>query len=336
MQNIATSSQPAASWQEQLRQCIQQPEQLLSILGLTAAEAGLSEAACRQFPLKVTHSFVNRMRRGDPTDPLLLQVLATAQEDLQQPGFSTDPVGEIGQANPRPGVLHKYHGRALLIVTAGCAIHCRYCFRRHFPYQENRNTRSQWQGTLDYVARDDSIEEVILSGGDPLIVTDAQLASLVDDIAAIPHVKRLRVHTRLPVVLPDRVTDSLVQAITRPHLDTVVVVHSNHANEINDEVRAAMSALAHHGITLLNQAVLLAGINDTVQAQSELNRALFEAGILPYYLHLMDKVHGASHFDSAEANALQLHRAVQARLPGYMVPRLVKEEPGAPGKTLLS
>ncbi len=320
-------------WRAQLRDVIQRPEELLRMLELAPRDVGLSHAACRQFALKVTHSFAHRMRPGDPQDPLLLQVLASESELLSPPGYSRDPVGETGAAIQRPGIIHKYRGRALLVVAAGCAVNCRYCFRRHFPYGENRNSQMAWRESLEYIRGDDTIEEVIFSGGDPLVAGDEQLADLTALVGAIPHVRRLRIHSRLPVVLPDRVTDGLLAAIAHPALQTVMVVHANHAREIDDSVAAAIQRLRAANVTCLNQAVLLRGINDSVQAQADLARALFGAGVLPYYLHLLDKVQGAAHFDVPEHAAVELMRELSGSLPGYLVPRLVREEAGEPAKT---
>lgn len=335
MQPSTIPTQPVQTWQEQLSQSVTSITELLQLLSLKPADVGYSEAASMDFPLKVPHSFVRRMTPGNPGDPLLRQVLPLALETAVTPGYTEDPVGEVTAHNPLPGVLHKYHGRVLLIVTAGCAVHCRYCFRRHFPYQENRNTRSDWQATLKYIAQDESINEVILSGGDPLVASDTYLANMTSAIANIGHIKRLRIHSRLPIVLPDRVTNSLVEAITHPLLQTILVAHSNHANEIDHTVHDAFQQLRNGNITLLNQAVLLADINDTVAAQIDLQQTLFSAGVLPYYLHILDKVRGAAHFDKGVQEALELHKAMQMKLPGYLVPRLVCEEQGAAAKTLV-
>ncbi|TGD72987.1 EF-P beta-lysylation protein EpmB [Mangrovimicrobium sediminis] len=324
------------SWQSQLREVVTCGEELLRLLDLQPDAVGLSTAAARDFPLKVPHAFVRRMRRGDPRDPLLRQVLASGEEMLAVPGFGDDPVGETGAANQRPGVVSKYHGRALLIVSGGCAVNCRYCFRRHFPYADNRVARGDWDDALAALARDPDIHEIILSGGDPLVAGDRQLGELVDAIARMPGVRRLRVHSRLPVVIPDRVSDALLQAITRPGLDTVMVIHANHAREIDADVAAANTRLRQAGITVLNQSVLLAGVNDTADALVELSEALFAAGALPYYLHLLDRVRGAAHFEVGESQARTLHREMSARLPGYLVPKLVREIAGAPGKTVLA
>ena len=319
-------------WQAQLRGVITSAEQLLSLLELQPQDVGFSAAACGDFSLKVPMAFARRMQVGNPRDPLLLQVLARAEEMVETAGYSRDPVGETGAANPGRGIIHKYRGRVLLLVTGACAVNCRYCFRRHFPYADNQNSRSEWRDALAYIAADASIEEVILSGGDPLLASDRYLAELVAQIAAIGHVRRLRIHSRLPVVIPDRVTDGLVDAICHPQLQTVVVIHCNHANELDSAVDTALARLAGEGITLLNQAVLLAGINDSEAALCQLSERLFSAGVLPYYLHLLDKVQGAAHFDVAEADGKRLMHAVSARLPGYLVPRLVREIAGGEAK----
>lgn len=323
----------ATNWQDQLRNGISSGAELLGALGLTPSEAGFSTAASADFALKVPHSFVRRMQRGNPRDPLLMQVLSHTDELLELPGYSEDPVGETATNITLPGLIHKYHGRVLLIVAGGCAINCRYCFRRHFPYEENRNGRNQWSSALNYISADSSIEEVILSGGDPLVATDAHLAQLVQQIAGIAHVKRLRIHSRVPVVLPDRVTAGLLDALCHEHLQTVMVLHCNHANEIDASVAHAVNTLRKREITILNQAVLLAGVNDNAQTQVALCEALFAAGILPYYLHMLDKVQGAAHFDVAQKEALAIHQQMTARLPGYMVPKLVREIAGGDAKT---
>jgi len=271
------------------------------------------------------------MRKGDPDDPLLRQVLASADELLVVPGYSADPVGETGEAIRRPGIIQKYRGRLLLMLSSGCAINCRYCFRRHFPYNANQNSRSEWLQALEYIAADNSISEVIFSGGDPLLVADEQLAELINRLASIDHVKRVRVHTRLPVVIPERVTPALLDALAGSRLRASVVIHSNHANELDSAVAAAMQALHSRGITLLNQAVLR-GVNDNQKALVALSERLFEINVLPYYLHLLDKVQGAAHFDVPAQRALTLMEQLAAELPGYLVPRLVREEEGQPAK----
>ncbi|HEY7776496.1 MAG TPA: EF-P beta-lysylation protein EpmB [Kineobactrum sp.] len=324
-----------ADWRAALRDLVTSADALLDHLQLRPGQVGWSEQAARDFPLRVPRAFMRRMVKGDPTDPLLLQVLAGRQELLPSPGFGRDPVGETGTANPQPGIIHKYRGRLLLLVTGSCAIHCRYCFRRHFPYSDNQNSRSEWPAAVAYIAADSSISEVIFSGGDPLVASDLQLAELVGQLAAIPHVTRLRIHTRLPVVIPQRITTTLLDALTQTRLATVMVVHSNHANEIDADVAAAFSRIRERGMTLLNQSVLLAGINDNATALAALSERLFAAGALPYYLHLLDKVAGAAHFEVDESTAKTLHREISTLLPGYLLPRLVREIAGAPAKVLL-
>ncbi|MEQ9462320.1 MAG: EF-P beta-lysylation protein EpmB [Haliea sp.] len=326
---------PEQGWRAAMRDLVTSPAALCQALQLQPEQLGWSDDAARQFPLRVPRAFVTRMVPGDPRDPLLLQVLAGVRELQPAPGFGPDPTGEIGAANPHPGIIHKYRGRLLLLVTGSCAIHCRYCFRRHFPYADNQNSRSEWSSALDYIRRDPSISEVILSGGDPLVAGDTQLAELVAQLATIPHVRRLRVHTRLPVVIPQRVTPELLDALSSPQLKTVIVVHCNHGNEIDSEVAGAFAMIRQHGMTLLNQAVLLSGINDSATALSRLSERLFEAGALPYYLHLLDRVTGAAHFEVSAERARALHREISATLPGYLVPRLVREVAGAPAKVML-
>jgi len=298
-----------------------------------------AEAAARDFPLRVPRSFVARMRPGDPRDPLLLQVLPTAAELVATPGYAADPLHEVAEAtessspvSPVPGLLHKYRGRALLLTTGACAIHCRYCFRRHFPYGEHALWSEGWGRALDWLAAHRDVEEVILSGGDPLAIADDKLARLVAGLDAIPHLRRLRVHTRLPVVLPERVDGALLDWLAGTRLRTVVVLHANHAQELDGDVAAAVARLRAARAIVLNQAVLLAGVNDSTAAQRDLARALFDAGVLPYYLHLLDRVAGAAHFEVPERRARELLRELMAELPGYLVPRLVREVPGAPHK----
>jgi EF-P beta-lysylation protein EpmB len=275
------------------------------------------------------------MRQGDPADPLLRQVLPLAEECQAVEGFGLDPVGDLA-AHKAPGVLHKYQGRVLLTATGACAIHCRYCFRRHFPYAEANASAEHWREAVNYVTARPDVQEVILSGGDPLTLSDRRLAEFVRTIEDIPHVERLRLHTRLPVVLPERVTQELCAWLSGTRLKTVVVIHANHAQELDATTRAACARIADSGATLLNQSVLLRGVNDSVAALAQLSEGLFAAGVLPYYLHLLDRVQGAAHFDVSECVARQLMAGLNARLPGYLVPRLVREQPGAPGKEIVA
>jgi EF-P beta-lysylation protein EpmB len=325
--------QPPA-WQRALREAVTDPAELLDLLGLSRAWLEPARAAARRFPLRVPRSFVARMRRGDPRDPLLLQVLPLGVELDEVPGFVTDPVGDLA-AQAGPGLLHKYQGRALLVTTGACAVHCRYCFRRHFPYDEQNASRNGFADALDAIRANPGITEVILSGGDPLTLSDRRLSIVMDELQSIAHVGRVRLHTRLPIVLPERIDRGFLDLWSSTRLQKVVVVHANHAQEIDASVCSAIAALRASGTTVLNQTVLLRGVNDRTHDLVALSEALFEAGALPYYLHALDPVAGAAHFAVSLATAQALIAEVAARLPGYLVPRLVREEAGAPAKTML-
>lgn len=333
--NPAGRAEPRPAWRRAMADAVSDPAELLELLDLPRELLPAARRSARAFGLRVPRGYLARMRPGDPADPLLLQVLPLGRELDEVPGFGEDPLAE-GAAALRPGVLQKYRGRVLLVVTGACAVHCRYCFRRHFPYAESSPGRAGWGEALDAIAADPGIREVILSGGDPLSVPDERLAELAGRLAEIPHVERLRLHTRDPVVLPERVDDGLLGWLGATRLQTVVVVHTNHAREIDATVRGAFDRLRQAGATLLNQSVLLAGVNDSADALAELSQALFRAGALPYYLHLLDPVRGAAHFDVPEERARRLVGEVAARLPGYLVPRLVREVPGAPAKVSLA
>lgn len=319
-------------WQQLLAQAVSDPGELCALLALDPALIAPALQASQGFALKVPRGYVARMRQGDPNDPLLLQVLPQGAELLQHTGYGADPVGDL-QVSAAPGLLHKYHGRALLVATGACAIHCRYCFRRHFPYGEQSALQDGWRVAIDHLRQDTSIREVILSGGDPWSLNDRRLTQLTDALRELPHVQRLRIHTRYPIVLPERVDAGLLSWLAGLPLQTVVVIHANHAQEIDAAVRRACQDLRHAGATVLNQAVLLAGINDSPQALVDLSEALFDAQVLPYYLHVLDKVQGGAHFDMSEARALELHAAITALLPGYLVPKLVREIAGEAAKT---
>jgi EF-P beta-lysylation protein EpmB len=321
-------------WQQLWREAVRDPRELLSLLGLAHMAGQLSADAATQFPLRVPRGFIDRMRHGDPHDPLLRQVLPLDDEDRIVPGFGLDAVGDTA-ARAASGVIRKYRGRALLVATGSCAIHCRYCFRRHFPYAEETAAAGGWSDAISLVATDASIDEVILSGGDPLSLATSKLAELTDALAAVPHLKRLRIHTRLPTVLPERVDAALLGWLRALPWPVTVVVHVNHANEFDANVDAALAGLRGTGATLLNQAVLLRGVNDSVDALADLSERSFASGVLPYYLHQLDRVAGTAHFEVDDAKARSLHAALAARLSGYLVPRLVREVAGDPGKRAL-
>lgn len=319
------------SWQEELSQLITDPKSLLDLLQLDESLLPQAKKAAEEFPLRTTQSFARRIEPGNIADPLLRQILPIEHELSSPAEFSFDPLAET-RSTPAKGLIHKYEGRVLLIAASQCAINCRYCFRRHFDYAGNTPSRNEWKEALTYIQSDSSIEEVILSGGDPLALADKQLEWLINEINQIPHITRLRIHTRLPIVLPSRMTPTLLKVLAEQALPTVMVVHCNHAQEIDDEVLRALSNVSESGITLLNQTVLLKGVNDCADSLRDLSKRLFTAKALPYYLHILDKVKGAAHFYVNEADATALHRQLLNTLPGYLVPKLVKEVPDEPSK----
>ena len=326
----ARLSSPTPGWRELWRDAITDPVELLQAVGL-GGRADLLPPDDAGFALRVPRGFVARMRRNDPFDPLLLQVLPQLAEHDQAEGFTLDAVGDMA-SKAGHGVLHKYDGRALLIASGSCAINCRYCFRRHFPYGEEIAAASRWHEALAHVKADPSIRELILSGGDPLALATHKLEELTRSLADLPHIIRLRIHSRLPVVLPERVDDAFIGWLAAVPLQKVVVLHANHANELDASVDAACARLRAAGATVLNQSVLLRGINDDADTLAELSERLFAAGVLPYYLHQLDRVQGAAHFEVDDKRALALMEALRARLPGYLVPRLVREVGGDASK----
>lgn len=284
--------------------------------------------------MRVPRAYAQRMRRADPSDPLLRQVWPAPAEHDSPLDYVDDPVGDLASLR-EGGIIHKYQGRVLLTLTGACAVHCRYCFRRHFPYAEQQVTPKGWQQTIATLNADPSIEEVILSGGDPLSLPDHRLAAWMEALAAIPHLRRLRIHTRQPVVLPDRVDDHLCAWLERFPLPIAMVLHINHAQEIDDALHKACQRLKDTGVQLFNQAVLLQGVNADTASQRALSIALFDAGVVPYYLHVLDRVRGAAHFHVSEETALGIMSELQRTLPGYLLPRLAREDAGAASKTLL-
>ena len=304
MTENSVSVSPRADWLYELKKSYTRPEDLLSALQLDDSAYADDIKARQLFSMRVPRPFVQQMNIGDPNDPLLRQVLPLVDEFRVEPGFHKDPLDE--QSSPANGLLHKYHGRVLLILQGGCAVNCRYCFRRHFPYDELTISQRQIDDTLDYIKQNPEVNEVILSGGDPLMAKDERLHKLVRELEALPQLTRLRIHSRLPVVIPSRLTDGLLTSLTQSRLQVVLVIHANHANEISNDLSAALKKWHNAGIHLLNQSVLLRGVNDSSDALCRLSETLFRANVLPYYLHQLDKVEGASHFEVSDDKAQQL------------------------------
>lgn len=317
------------SWQKQLSRCLRSSADLCQALNVN-----LPEATDNNFPVMVPDSFLARMQPNCPTDPLLRQVLTTIQEGMPSDGFQPDPVGDSA-AKKADGLLQKYHGRALLITTGSCAVHCRYCFRREYPYQAEPKTLKDWEPAFQKISSDPSIREVILSGGDPLLLTDARLTQLLSVIDSIPHIDRIRLHTRLPIVLPARITTKLLDGLAQLRSQVIWVVHANHANEIQDDCRQVLQSIVRSGFPVLNQAVLLRDINDNLDALTNLCLTLVNIGVMPYYLHQLDRVTGAAHFETSVATGQQLIEQLKTVLPGYAVPKYVQEIPAQPSKTAL-
>jgi EF-P beta-lysylation protein EpmB len=329
-----TPFREALSWLDYLAEATNDPEKLLEQLNLPKERFKQDIAARRLFPLRVPQPFIEKMEKGNPHDPLFLQVMSSQQEFFQTAGFSRDPLQE--QQSAVPNILHKYHNRVLLMVKGGCAINCRYCFRRHFPYQDNKGNKQNWQTALDYIAQHREIEEVIFSGGDPLMAKDHELDWLLTALEQIEHVKTVRIHTRLPVVIPQRITSQLCQRLQQSRLNKVLVTHINHPNEIDRTLAMYLDRLRAVNVVLLNQSVLLKGVNDNAEVLKKLSDKLFSVGVLPYYLHLLDKVQGAGHFYLDDQQALAIYRQLQKISSGYLVPKLAREIAGEPNKTLIS
>ena len=329
-----TPFREALSWLDYLAEATNDPEKLLEQLNLPKERFKQDIAARRLFPLRVPQPFIEKMEKGNPHDPLFLQVMSSQQEFFQTAGFSRDPLQE--QQSAVPNILHKYHNRVLLMVKGGCAINCRYCFRRHFPYQDNKGNKQNWQTALDYIAQHREIEEVIFSGGDPLMAKDHELDWLLTALEQIEHVKTVRIHTRLPVVIPQRITSQLCQRLQQSRLNKVLVTHINHPNEIDRTLAMYLDRLRVANVVLLNQSVLLKGVNDNAEVLKKLSDKLSSVGVLPYYLHLLDKVQGAGHFYLDDQQALAIYRQLQKISSGYLVPKLAREIAGEPNKTLIS
>lgn len=330
---IHDSVRAGLGWKEQMKRAIRDPHELARRLNLPEPTEGQIQAA-RQFGLFVPEAYLSRIQKGNPLDPLLVQVLPVEAENRVTEGYVTDPLDESG-ARKSDGLLQKYRGRVLLITSPVCAINCRYCFRRHFPYEQTPVSDQQWNAALDVINADDSIEEAIFSGGDPLTLVDEKLSEIVRQVDRLPHISRIRFHTRLPIVIPDRVTQTFINLLKELESQVYLVIHCNHANELDASVADALARLKQAGATLLNQSVLLRGVNDTVEDLLALSKRLMECDVLPYYLHQLDRVQGASHFEVPVEQGIQLVEAIRARLPGYAVPRYVREEPGQPNKTII-
>ncbi len=316
-----------AAWQQALAAAFTSVDSLCDYLNIAPDNLPLL-ADYQAFPLKVPRGFADCMEQGNPDDPLLRQVLPLQDELIDYPGYSHDPVGDLA-AVAEAGIIHKYHGRVLLISTGTCAVNCRYCFRRNFPYAQLQLSTQKIQRALTYIAEHMEISEVILSGGDPLLLNDAKLGRLLQELSKIKHLRRIRIHSRVPIVLPMRITEQLLTTLSGLATQVVMVLHANHANELSSAVAKACSDLRRHGVTVLNQSVLLKGVNDAGDILCALSEKLFACGVLPYYLHLLDHASGVGHFEVSETDAKQLLITMQQRLPGYLVPKLVKEQAGA-------
>lgn len=331
MSELSLTGRSTSNWHRALAQAVRDVDELIALLNLPDTLIEPARRVAKQFPLLVPRSYLARMQPGNHSDPLLLQVLPLGAEAEIKPGFTTDAVGD-GPAHRAPGLLQKYAGRALMITTGSCAVHCRYCFRRDYPYAEEPRRLEDWEPALQAIAGDSSLREIILSGGDPLMLTDTRLRELVNRLESIPHIQRLRLHTRLPIVLPERVTSELKDLLTTTRLTPIVVVHANHRQELQGLCADALRQLVQGGMTVLNQAVLLKGINDSVESQAALCEGLIDLGVLPYYLHQLDRVQGTAHFEVDESVGRALIEELRALLPGYAVPQYVREVRGEAGK----
>jgi len=321
------------SWKSHLKSAFSDAAELLQYLQIDVSDPRMNIDHIPRFKLRVPRPFAAKMKKGQINDPLLLQVLALQQENVDVDGYTSDPLDE--QKQQHPGLLHKYYGRVLLLLTGSCAVNCRYCFRRHFPYQEGSQNSSNLQANIDYIRNNTTISEVILSGGDPLIAGDRQIKALVEKLEEIPHLENLRIHSRLPIVIPQRITEQFIEILSTTRLQTSMIIHANHPNEIDDFTGNKLQQLVRSGTTVLNQAVLLKNVNDTGEVLATLNRRLFEFQVLPYYLHLLDPVAGAAHFYQPLEKAISIMTDLRNELPGYLVPKLAIEEPNKQSKTII-
>jgi len=334
-ESVSKTSLTPQSWQQQLATAFTNTTDLCQFLNLNPKDLPISQQATEKFALRVPQSYANRIKKNDPNDPLLLQVLPLSYELIRNAQYNNDPIGELA-AIANPGIIHKYHGRALLINTGSCAINCRYCFRKEFPYADQQLRRGDEHNAIDYLQKNSEITEIILSGGDPLILSDTRLKQLLSAIKEIKHINRIRIHTRVPIVLPDRITPELITLLNQTDKKIIIVLHSNHPNEINSSIQAVTKQFIQNEYTVLNQSVLLKNINNSVNTLQQLSETLFDANIQPYYLHVLDKVTGTQHFNIPIQEAITLVNTLRNTLPGYLVPQLVQEQPGKPAKTLLN
>ncbi|MDN3653710.1 EF-P beta-lysylation protein EpmB [Thalassotalea ponticola] len=318
-------------WEKELANVVTDPKQLLSMLNIDEKQYRSHFNARKLFPVRVPRPFIAKMQCGKIDDPLLRQVMPSSEEFVDVEGFISDPLEEHNTV--AEGLLHKYHNRVLMIVKAGCAVNCRYCFRRHFPYQDNSPNKQRWQPALDYISAHDELNEVIFSGGDPLMAKDSHLQWLVDKVSDVSHIKRLRIHTRLPVVIPKRINQALLDTLSQTRLQVVMVLHINHSNELCDDLAQAVAQLRQHNVLVLNQSVLLKGVNDDSAVLCELSERLFDIGVIPYYLHLLDPVKGAAHFNVELSAATTIAKQMMANLPGFLMPKVVQELAGEANKT---
>ncbi|OHE77410.1 MAG: EF-P beta-lysylation protein EpmB [Verrucomicrobia bacterium RIFCSPHIGHO2_12_FULL_41_10] len=323
-----------STWQDAMKNSITDPGELFDLLQLDTAHLPKAYEASKTFKLRVPRGFVNKMQKGNWDDPLLIQILPVEKELQVTPHFHKDPLQEV-YFNPIPGLLHKYHGRVLLTVVGACGVNCRYCFRRHFPYEVNPVSKKTREQIVDYLKKDTSIQEVIYSGGDPLVADDDYLKELTQTLFSLPHLKRLRIHTRMPIVLPERINEAFIKWFADSKRQNILVLHCNHPNELDSTIEVNMKRLKEAGVAVLNQSVLLRGVNDDVDTQVALSEALFAHHIMPYYLHLLDQVEGAAHFDLPLEKINAIYQGMQERLPGFLVPKLAQEVPGAKHKVLV-
>ncbi len=331
VKDVSQDNSQCKIWQSALASAVRNLHELLQLLDLPDDKYGKQLYLSDNFKLLVPRSYIKKMKKGDWSDPLLRQVLPIQDETKSVAGFIADPVGDLN-AVISSGVLQKYQGRVLLITTGACAVHCRYCFRRHFPYANSMPDKDKWQETLSSIQNDKSIHEVILSGGDPLMIPDDRLQAMCEDIVNIPHIKTLRFHTRIPIFLPERINSTFLEWTAALPIQKVMVIHANHTNELDQVVREALAKLHEVGFTLLNQSVLLKGVNDSVESLSALSHQLFSMKVLPYYLHQLDRVEGAAHFEVDRKKAIKLLKNLKKCLPGYLTPRLVEEISGERSK----